>query len=107
MRLLFFIINLLIATIIVAQSPVGIFSNHSDIGKPKLSGSTVYNSGDQSYSLKGAGYNIWFGRDEFHYAFNKVKGDFILTANFKMSGKGVDRSEERRVGKECRSRWTP
>src|SRR5688500_4653175 len=96
MRLLFFIINLLIATIIVAQSPVGIFSNHSDIGKPKLSGSTVYNSGDQSYSLKGAGYNIWFGRDEFHYAFNKVKGDFILTANFKMSGKGVD--PHRKIG---------
>ena len=96
MRLLFFIINLLIATIIVAQNPVGIFSNHSDIGKPKLSGSTVYNSGDQSYSLKGAGYNIWFGRDEFHYAFNKVKGDFILTANFKMLGKGVD--PHRKIG---------
>ena len=23
------------------------------------------------------------------------------------SGSGVDRSEERRVGKECRSRWSP
>ncbi len=96
MRLLFFIINLLIATIIFAQSPVGIFSNHSDIGKPKLSGSTVYNSGDQSYSLKGAGYNIWFGRDEFQYAFNKVKGDFILTANFKILGNGVD--PHRKIG---------
>ena len=44
MRLLFFLINLLIASIIFAQNPVGIFSNHSDIGKPKMSGSTVYNS---------------------------------------------------------------
>ena len=96
MRLLLIIINLLVATIIVAQNPVGIFSNHSDIGKPKLTGSTVYNSGDQSYNLKGAGYNIWFGRDEFHYAFNKVKGDFILTANFKMLGKGVD--PHRKIG---------
>ena len=96
MRLLFFMINLLIATIIFAQSPVGIFNNHGDIGKPKLSGSTVYNSGEQTYSLKGAGYNIWFGRDEFQYAFNKVKGDFILTANFKMLGQGVD--PHRKIG---------
>jgi TolB protein len=96
MRLPFFLINLLIATIICAQSPAGIFSNHTDIGKPKLSGSTVYNSEEQSYSLKGAGYNIWFGRDEFQYAFNKVKGDFILTANFKMLGQGVD--PHRKIG---------
>lgn len=96
MRLPFFLINLLIATIICAQSPVGIFSNHTDIGKPKLSGSTVYNSEEQSYSLKGAGYNIWFGRDEFQYAFNKVKGDFILTANFKMLGQGVE--PHRKIG---------
>jgi TolB protein len=96
MRLPFFLINLLIATIICAQSPAGIFSNHTDIGKPKLSGSTVYNSEEQSYSLKGAGYNIWFGRDEFQYAFNKVKGDFILTANFKMLGQGVE--PHRKIG---------
>jgi len=96
MRALFVIINLLIVTIIFAQNPVGIFSNHSDIGKPKLSGSIIYNSEDQSYNLKGAGYNIWFGRDEFHYAFNKLKGDFILTANFKMLGKGVD--PHRKIG---------
>ncbi len=96
MRLLFFMSNLLIATIVFAQSPVGIFNNRGDIGKPKLSGSTVYNSGEQSYSLKGAGYNIWFGRDEFQYAYNKVKGDFILTANFKMLGQGVD--PHRKIG---------
>lgn len=96
MRLPFFLINLLIATIIFAQSPVGIFNNHIDIGKPKLGGSTVYNSEEQTYGLKGAGYNIWFGRDEFQYAFNKVKGDFILTANFKMLGQGVD--PHRKIG---------
>jgi len=29
------------------------------------------------------------------------------TANVEVSGKLLDRSEERRVGKECRSRWSP
>ena len=73
-----------------AQNPVGTFSNHTDIGKPVLSGGASYSADDQTYQLKGAGYNIWFGRDEFHYAYNKVKGDFILTGNFKLTGKGVD-----------------
>ena len=62
-----------------AQNQVGIFSNHSDIGKPKLAGDVVFNNEDQIYNLKGSGYNIWFGRDEFHYAYNKIKGNFILT----------------------------
>jgi TolB protein len=68
----------------------GIFSNKADIGNPKLKGSSVYNSALQSYMLRGAGYNIWFERDEFHYLFNKIKGDFILTANFEFSGKGKE-----------------
>ena len=96
MRVIFLPISLLIVTITLAQEPVGIFSNHIDIGKPKLAGNTVYNGADQSYSLKGAGYNIWFGRDEFQYAFNKIKGDFILTGNFKMLGNGGD--PHRKIG---------
>ena len=79
-----------------AQNQVGIFSNHSDIGTPKLSGDVLFNNEDQTYNLKGSGYNIWFGRDEFHYAYNKIKGNFILTANFKMSGIGKD--PHRKIG---------
>ncbi len=89
-------IILLTATFVMAQNPVGIFSNHADIGNPKIKGSGVYNSAGQSYNLKGSGYNIWFGRDEFQYAYNKIKGDFIATANFKLLGKGVD--PHRKIG---------
>jgi TolB protein len=81
---------------VIAQNTVGIFSNHSDIGNPKLSGDVQYNKEDQIYNLKGAGYNIWFGRDEFHYAYNKIKGNFILTANFKL--KGVGKDPHRKIG---------
>ena len=44
------------------------------------------------------------------------EGDFICAAEFATTeninfmavhGKGLIRSEERRVGKECRSRWSP
>ena len=84
MSFLFFIL------ITNAQNQIGIFINHSDIGKPKLSGDALFNNEDQTYNLKGSGYNIWFGRDEFHYAYNKIKGDFILTGNFKMKVVGKD-----------------
>jgi TolB protein len=72
------------------NTPIGIFKSEADIGNPKNAGSAVYNKADQSYDLKGAGYNIWFERDEFHYLFNKINGDFILTANFEFVGKGTD-----------------
>ena len=75
----------------VAQNiPVGIFQSHSDIGNPKKAGSSIYKQADQSYTLTGGGYNIWFDRDKFHYLFNKIKGDFILTANFEFVGKGTE-----------------
>jgi Tol biopolymer transport system component len=81
---------------IQAQNKVGIFSNHADIGKPKLSGDVLFNNENESYQLKGAGYNIWFGRDEFHYAYNKMKGNFILTGNFKT--KGISNDPHRKIG---------
>jgi TolB protein len=74
----------------------GIFRNTGDIGNPAKSGSTSYDKTSQTYTLKGAGYNIWFERDEFHYAYNELGGDFILTANFEFVGKGVD--PHRKIG---------
>ncbi len=76
--------------------PVGIFRFSTDIGNPKNSGSASYNEADQSYSVKGSGYNIWFERDEFHYLYNKIEGDFILTANFEFIGKGIN--QHRKTG---------
>ncbi len=91
MKSLFIIMFCSLLGIASAQnSAVGIFKGNSDIGKPEKAGSAVYNKADQSYTLKGAGYNIWFERDEFHYLFNKIKGDFILTANFEFVGKGAN-----------------
>jgi Tol biopolymer transport system component len=73
-----------------AQKPIGIFQFSKDIGSPKLSGSATYDESTQTYTLSGAGYNIWFERDEFNYLYNKLKGDFILTANFAFEGAGTD-----------------
>lgn len=69
-----------------AQVPVGVFQYSRDIGSPKLTGSASYDENTQTYAIKGAGYNIWGQRDEHHYCYNKMTGNFILTANFKFEG---------------------
>ena len=79
-----FILLFLMSNIVVAQK--GIFSTNKDIGGPKLAGSVVYNEDTQVYTLKGAGANIWGQKDEHHYCFNKLEGDFVLTANFSFEG---------------------
>ena len=86
--LIIFMLSSILTVASAQNTPVGIFQSNSDIGNPKKSGSATYEKADQSYTMKGAGYNIWFQRDEFHFLYNKIKGDFILTANFEFVGKG-------------------
>lgn len=81
----------------MAQSgSTGIFEHQANIGDPKLQGSATYDAATQQYHLKGAGYNIWFERDEFQYLYNELEGDFILTANFAFKGAGTD--PHRKIG---------
>lgn len=75
---------------------VGLFEQHADIGKPKVTGASGYDSVSQTYYLKGGGANIWFNRDEFQYLYNNIKGDFILTANFEFTSS--DGNPHRKIG---------
>lgn len=77
------------------ENPIGDFSYNKDIGNPKLAGSATYDEDSQTYTIKGAGYNIWGQRDEHHYLYNKLKGDFIVTANFEFEG---DNEVHRKIG---------
>ncbi len=81
---------LIISTAAAQNTGNGIFNFSRDIGNPAIAGSSAYDSESQSYSMKGSGYNIWFERDEFHYQYNKMSGDFMITANFSFVGKGTD-----------------
>ena len=96
MRNPLFILFLFCFQLSYAHDRVGVFENHADIGSPKLPGSAAFIEPEQSYILKGSGYNIWFERDEFHFAYNKIKGDFILTANFEFIGNGSN--AHRKIG---------
>ncbi|MDZ4707697.1 MAG: DUF5050 domain-containing protein [Saprospiraceae bacterium] len=72
------------------MSMYGVFDTATDVGKPKLAGSSAYDPVKQEYTLKGAGYNIWFNRDEFHFLCKRIQGDFIVTADFEFPKAGVE-----------------
>ncbi len=70
----------------MSAAQLGQFETAADIGEPKVKGSSVYDAKTQTYTLKGGGANIWFNHDEFQFLYRKIKGDFLLTANFEMIG---------------------
>lgn len=70
--------------------PVGCFDAHSDIGPVLHAGSVQYHPDKQDYLVKASGSNIWAGTDEFHFAWKKISGDFILRTQLKFLGKGGD-----------------
>ncbi len=77
-------------------NPLGEFAGHTDVGSPKLTGSASYDAARQEYTLAGAGANMWFGRDEFQFAWKKVRGDFLLRARAEFTGPGA--VEHRKIG---------
>src|SRR5688572_29239939 len=87
MRFPLFLFLVVISSECLAQNPVGILES-ADVGRPKKAGSAKYDEATQTYTITGAGYNIWFNRDEFHYLYKKIKGDFILTADFAFAQEG-------------------
>jgi TolB protein len=88
---------------LIAQS-FGDFETHEDVGDPKLKGSGVYDAQEQTYTLSGAGANMWATKDQFHFAFKKIKGDFIIKATIQFIGKGTD--PHRKIGIMARERLT-
>lgn len=73
-----------------AQNAVGLFENHADIGPVINKGSAIYDATSRKYTLTGSGNNMWFKRDEFHFAWKKLKGDFIITTQPTLIGSGGD-----------------
>jgi len=74
------------------------FKNYTgqDVGNPKLKGSFQLDEKLQKFTLGGAGYNLWFARDEFYFASQQVEGDFIITTNLKFLGEGTN--PHRKIG---------
>ncbi len=85
--------------------PLGVFTGHNDVGNPAKSGAATYDAEKQQYAIEGAGTNMWLGRDEFQFAWRRLKGNFILTTRAELIGKGVE--EHRKIGWNVRSSLDP
>jgi Tol biopolymer transport system component/regulation of enolase protein 1 (concanavalin A-like superfamily) len=81
--------------------PFGEFAGHGDVGSPRIAGSAAYNPVSQEYAIAAAGANVWGQRDEFHFVWQRISGDFILQARVQLLGKGVD--PHRKAGLMVRS----
>jgi len=77
-----------IAALSAPARPLGQFVDHADIGTPALSGNATYNAASQEYVLTASGVNMWSNTDQFHFAWRKLQGDFILQARVEFIGTG-------------------
>ena len=75
---------------------LGVFESHGDVGNVLHKGSVAYDSPSGRYTISGSGANIWFTKDEFHYAWKKLRGNFILQARVAFVGEGKD--AHRKIG---------
>jgi len=67
---------------------MGIFEGHGDVGAVLHAGSAVYDGANKTYSVSGSGENMWFGKDEFQFAWKKASGDVAITADIHFLGTG-------------------
>jgi Tol biopolymer transport system component len=96
------LLSLFIPSISLSQpGSLGIFESRGDIGKVNKPGSATYDSAKLEYAIQGSGANMWFGQDEFHFVWKRIRGNFILTARVQFIGKGVE--EHRKIGWMVRS----
>src|SRR5262245_36673008 len=77
--------------ILSAADPIslGQFEGNSDVGSPRDAGAVKYDAASQQYEIAGSGVNMWGARDEFHFVWKRLKGDFILRTRFEFVGQGV------------------
>jgi hypothetical protein len=54
--------------------------NHQDIGAVGAAGSAALNTATNTYTVKGAGADIWGTADAFHYAYRAMSGDGVVIA---------------------------
>ena len=85
----------------VQRSSLGLFQGQSDVGQVTKRGSVTYDPGRDQYAVAGSGANMWFDRDDFHFVWKRIQGNFILTTRAGFNGPGVD--PHRKFGWSVRS----
>jgi TolB protein len=83
------------------EKPLALFDVHGDIGAVKRPGGVVEEADGGGLVVEGGGANMWFGSDEGHFLWKRLRGDFIVSARIEFIGKGVE--AHRKIGWMARS----
>lgn len=75
-------------TSLLNDNALGQFEGQTDVGSVNLAGSCEYDG--EQYSIAGAGANIWGSRDDFHFVWKRMTGNFIVTMRAAFVGAGVN-----------------
>jgi TolB protein len=88
-----------------AQSTLGVFDGHTDVGRTARPGTVSYDSRTEHYVIAGAGENMWGDRDDFHFVWKRLTGNFILSTRANFIGRGVE--GHRKIGWTIRPTLDP
>jgi len=92
-----------IVAVLGAQSPLGVFAADTDVGRAR--GSVAYDREEQTYLVAGSGENMWDVRDDFHFVWKRVSGNFMLSTRARFIGAGVE--AHRKIGWTIRPSLDP
>ncbi|MDX1747554.1 MAG: hypothetical protein R3324_16590, partial [Halobacteriales archaeon] len=92
-RTFFFVLVMMLPLSVLpgyAQTPLGTFDGHTDVGSVRIPGSATYDVEAQEYLVEGSGANVWFDRELGRLVYNIEDDRYRLLT----SGAGVDASTE-------------
>lgn len=78
------------------SNSLGVFESQTDVGSVLHPGAASYDPEKEEYLITGSGTNMWFDRDEFHFVWKRMTGNFILRTRAHFVGQGVD--PHRKIG---------
>jgi Tol biopolymer transport system component len=92
---------LVLALVVHVSSPalsaqpqaLGAFAQHQDVGTSRLAGTATYDATTQTYTLSSTGSNAGAAPDQFHLAWTKLQGDFIIQASVRFVGSPLPRHQ--------------
>jgi Tol biopolymer transport system component len=72
------------------EKPVGDFTDHFDVGTVLHPGSATFDAATKTYTVTGSGTNMWFAKDDCHFAWKKMMGEISIAAEIAFLGTGKD-----------------
>src|SRR5215208_132982 len=91
----------LLAATAAAQTSTGEFEGQTDVGGARRVAPARFDARTETYAVEGSGANMWGARDEFHFVWRRMRGDFVVTTRAAFVGRGKE--AHRKLGWQVRA----